>query len=397
MLEERQQLTVSLERKVRQRTAELTRQEALFRALAQQAPEVVWTADPQGRVTYLNRAFFDLMGGDLARWSGRRWFTALHPDDLADVKTNWATASAAGTQFAGVRRLFARDGRLRTMSYRASPVLDETGTVAFWVGIDTDITNIKAIEAALRVSNEELEAFSYSVSHDLRSPLNTIDGFSRLLARQLQGESGEKAKHFLSRIHAGVAQMGQLIEDLLSLAQVSRTELRHEPIDLSALARLSLDRLRARDPERQVNAVVEPGLRAEGDARLIHVVLDNLLGNAWKFSAHRTPAYITVSQLRDAAGQTVFYVRDNGAGFDMAHADKLFRAFQRLHTHAEFEGTGIGLATVQRIIGRHGGMLWADALVGQGACFSFVLPKVGAAVLHSPQPAQASAPAATAD
>ena len=375
LLDERQQMTLDLERTVQQRTAELTRQESLFRALAQQAPEVVWTADPQGRVTYLNRAWFDLMGGDFRRWSGLRWFAALHPDDLLEVQSKWAAASAAGTQFSGVRRLFAQDGRLRTMSYRASPVHDEAGQVAFWVGIDADITDIKSIEAALRRSNEELEAFSYSVSHDLRSPLNTIDGFSRLLARQIDGEAGEKARHFLARIHAGVAQMGQLIEDLLSLAQVSRTELRHEPVDISALALRSLDNLRTRDTERQVQALVEPGLMAEGDARLIQVVLDNLLGNAWKFSLHRQPAEIRVGQTRDAAGQTVFFVRDNGAGFNMAHADKLFRAFQRLHTPAEFAGTGIGLATVQRIIGRHGGLLWADAVADGGATFLFTLPK----------------------
>ena len=375
LLDERQQMALGLERTVQQRTAELTRQEALFRALAQQAPEVVWTADPQGRVTYLNRAWFDLMGGDFKRWRGHRWVAVLHSDDLAEVRATWAAARAAGTRFAGVRRLIAQDGRLRTMSYRASPVHDEAGQVAFWVGIDTDITDIKGIEAALRRSNEELEAFSYSVSHDLRSPLNTIDGFSRLLARQIEGEAGEKARHFLARIHAGVAQMGQLIEDLLSLAQVSRAELRHEPVDLSALALRSLDSLRDRDTERQVQATVEPGLMAEGDARLIQVVLDNLLANAWKFSLHRKPAEITVGQTRNSAGQTVFFVRDNGAGFDMAHADKLFRAFQRLHTAAEFAGTGIGLATVQRIVGRHGGQLWADAVPDGGATFFFTLPK----------------------
>ena len=209
----------------------------------------------------------------------------------------------------------------------------------------------------------------------MRSPLNTIDGFSRLLARQVEGDAGEKARHFLDRIHAGVAQMGQLIEDLLSLAQVSRTELRHEPFDVTALALRSLEALQTRDTERQVRAVVEPGLTAEGDVRLLKVVLDNLLGNAWKFSLHRKPAEITVGQTRDSAGQTVFYVRDNGAGFDMAHADKLYRPFQRLHTPAEFAGTGIGLATVQRIVGRHGGRLWADAAPGVGATFFFTLPK----------------------
>ena len=375
LIEEVNQLNSHLEQKVADRTAALTRQEALFRALAQQAPQVVWTANRYGQVTYLNRAWFDLVGGELESWSGTQWYAAMHPDDLPDMQANWKQASKSRQSFAGVRRVLARDGSLHTMSYRASPVFNAQGAVSFWVGIDADITEMKAIEAELRLSNQELEAFSYSVSHDLRSPLNTIDGFSRLLAKQINADSGVRAMHYLSRIHAGVAQMSQLIEDMLSLAQVSRVQLRHELIDLSALAEKSVEALRVRDPEREVSVQIDSGLHAFGDSRLVSAVMENLLGNAWKFSSQRADASIFVGQITDPAGQVSFFVRDNGAGFDMAYADKLFRAFQRLHTAAEFPGSGIGLATVNRIIARHGGSLWAQSSLGQGASFFFTLPK----------------------
>lgn len=377
LLEEVSQLNAGLEQKVAERTASLARQEALFRALAEQAPQVVWTANPDGAVTYANRAWFDLMGGTLEDWTGtHRWFAVVHPEDVPGVKAAWLAANASQSPFAGIRRLLARDGSCHTMAYRASPVLDEQGAVAFWVGIDADITEIKAIEAALRLSNQELEAFSYSVSHDLRSPLNTIDGFSRLLAKQLAGDAGEKVQHYLARIQTGVAQMGHLIEDLLSLAQVARTQLRGEYVDLSAMARSILDECQARQPEREVSVHIETGLQAFGDGRLLRVAMENLLGNAWKFSAQQARAEIRIGQQPDAAGGPVFFVRDNGAGFDMAYADKLFSPFQRLHAVSEFPGTGIGLATVSRVIGRHGGRLWADAAPGRGATFLFTLPKV---------------------
>ena len=380
LIEEVNQLNSHLEQKVADRTEALTRQEALFRALAQQAPQVVWTANQYGQVTYLNRAWFDLVGGALENWSGTQWYAAMHPEDLPDMQANWKQASKNRQSFAGVRRVLARDGSLHTMSYRASPVFDTLGAVSFWVGIDADITEMKAIEAELRLSNQELEAFSYSVSHDLRSPLNTIDGFSRLLAKQINADAGVRAMHYLSRIHAGVAQMGQLIEDMLSLAQVSRVQLRHESIDLSALAAKSVEALRVGDPEREVSVQIDSDLQAFGDSRLVSVVMENLLGNAWKFSSQRADASIFVGQTIDPAGQVSFFVRDNGAGFDMAYADKLFRAFQRLHAAAEFPGTGIGLATVNRIIARHGGRLWAESSPGQGASFFFSLPKFPAPV-----------------
>jgi signal transduction histidine kinase len=174
--------------------------------------------------------------------------------------------------------------------------------VAFWVGIDADITEIKAIEAALRLSNHELEAFSYSVSHDLRSPLNTVDGFSRLLAKQLGATPGDKVTHYLSRIQAGVAQMGQLIEDLLSLAQVSRAPLSSKTVDLSALARSIMDEWQVARPRSQGCGDHRKGLKAHGDDRLVRVVMENLLGNAWKFSSHERVTEITVGHAQDAAG-----------------------------------------------------------------------------------------------
>jgi len=233
---------------------------------------------------------------------------------------------------------------------------------------------MKAIEAALRLSNQELEAFSYSVSHDLRSPLNTIDGFSRLLSKHLTGATSEKGQHYLTRIHVGVAQMGKLIEDLLSLAQVLRMQLHYEAVDLTALSLRILEEWRVRPPERQVTLHIENKLLAQGDARLIRVAMENLLGNAWKFTSKTVAASISVGQELDAAGQPVFFVSDNGVGFDMAYADKLFIAFHRLHMASEFPGTGIGLATVSRIIARHGGQVWANAKPGHGARIMFTLP-----------------------
>ncbi|MEO6017445.1 MAG: PAS domain S-box protein [Polaromonas sp.] len=378
LLEQVHSLNSSLEKKVAERTAALARQEALARALTEQAPQVVWHADASGALTYANRKWYELMGGTATDWLGQEWLKAIHPDDRKPMVTNWYAASRSLTAYVGTRRVFAKDGIYHTMSYKASPVLDDNGQVDFWVGIDADITEIKAIESALRLSNQELEAFSYSVSHDLRSPLNTINGFSQLLAKRVASNADEKVQHYLSRIQAGVGQMGRLIEDLLSLAQVSRAQLTSEQVDLSALAHHILDEWRARDPLRRVTVHIEEGLLAHGDVRLVRVVMENLLGNAWKFSSQLAQAEVTVGQKAGTVGTPVFFVRDNGAGFDMAYADKLFTPFQRLHAVSEFPGTGIGLATVSRVISRHGGQLWAESAPGCGATFFFTLPKMTA-------------------
>jgi light-regulated signal transduction histidine kinase (bacteriophytochrome) len=302
---------------------------------------------------------------------GHAWLDLVHPDDVADMARQWREASKTGQAYTGTRRLRARDGNYHTMSYRSSPVFNNNGELLFWVGIDIDITELKAVETALRISNSELETFSYSVSHDLRAPLNTVDGFSRLLAKELGVAQSARTTHYLSRIQAGVTQMGQLIEGLLSLAHVTRQALRFEPVDLSQLAREVLDSLRVHSPSRQADVSVAPGLTAHGDTRLLRAVMENLLGNAWKFSERRERTVIEVGW---SAEQQAYFVRDNGAGFDMAYADKLFGTFQRLHGATEFAGTGIGLATVARVIARHGGRIWAESAPDQGATFFFVLP-----------------------
>lgn len=227
------------------------------------------------------------------------------------------------------------------------------------------------LDAAMR----ELETFSYSVSHDLRSPLRQIEGFCTLLredhATQLDAEG---ARH-LGRIQAATERMSQLIDDLLSLARVTGHRMSHQPLSLSALAEAVVAELQATEPGREVEVRIRPGLTAVGDAHLLRIALDNLIGNAWKYSSKVARAEIEFDASEES-GETVYYVRDNGAGFDPAYAGRLFTAFQRLHSESEFEGTGIGLATVQRIIARHGGRVWAAGAPGQGATFSFTLGAV---------------------
>jgi PAS domain S-box-containing protein len=351
-------------------TAELTRQEQLYRALAEQAPEVIWNADAGGRLTFLNRAWYELVGGTPSDWIGTNGMAAIHPDDRAAVASNWARSRETLSTLTGVRRVWAKDGSYHTMSYKAAPVLADDGKVASWVGIEIDITEFKAIERALRSSNQELEAFSYSVSHDLRAPLGAIGGFGRALALKLEGHPDDRVLHYLERIQAGVDKMEQLIESLLSLAKVARAPLNYSSVDLSAMAREVVEGLQMQHPEREVSIQIHDGLVAQGDPRLLRVVLENLVGNAWKFTSRTQAAQVEVGKLQDSGE---FFVRDNGVGFDMAYAGKLFGAFQRLHSEAEFAGTGIGLATVQRIVARHQGQVWAESLLGQGTIFFFSL------------------------
>jgi len=245
--------------------------------------------------------------------------------------------------------------------------------------------------AQLESANKELEAFAYSVSHDLRAPLRGIDGWSLALQEDYGDRLDAQAFQYLSRVRAEAQRMGQLIDAMLQLARVTRAEMQRRPVDLSALAQTVVARLEEAQPERQLAMVIQPDLTAYGDARQLEIVLTNLLGNAWKFTGARPQARIefgTIEDFRlpnaDLGGSEkspianrksqIYYVRDNGAGFDMAYANNLFGAFQRLHKASEFPGTGIGLATVQRIIHRHGGRTWAEAAVGQGATFYFTLP-----------------------
>jgi PAS domain S-box-containing protein len=227
--------------------------------------------------------------------------------------------------------------------------------------------------AQLMEINAELEAFAYSVSHDLRAPLRSIDGFSRILLENYADRLDAQGQDYLQRVLMSAQHMRELIDALLTLSRVTRTELQREPVDLSALIKAIATELQQREPARQVEFTIAEGLQASGDPRLLRIVLENLLGNAWKYTSKHAQAYIEVGTQVQPDGQLAYFVRDDGAGFDMAYADKLFGVFQRLHGPNEFGGTGIGLATVQRIIHRHGGRVWAEAAVDQGATFYFTL------------------------
>ena len=225
----------------------------------------------------------------------------------------------------------------------------------------------------LAISNRELESFSYSVSHDLRAPLQVIDGFGRALVTRHAEQLDGQALHYLERIRENTSHMSGLIDDLLLLAKVTRAEIRAEEVNLAVTAHRIVEHLRARFPQREVGVEIDGQLPCRGDSRLLGVVLENLLENAWKFTGRTPCARIHVGRGEGPDGETVFFVSDNGAGFDMAYVDKLFNAFQRLHAGSEFEGTGIGLATVHRIISRHGGRIWAEGSPGGGASFRFTL------------------------
>jgi light-regulated signal transduction histidine kinase (bacteriophytochrome) len=254
-----------------------------------------------------------------------------------------------------------------------------------------DITERKRAEAALRelnadlerrvamrtaeleATNRELESFSYSVSHDLRAPLRAIQGFSRILLEDCLPTLDETGREYLNRVCTSVDRMGRLIEDLLGLSRISRTKAVKVTVDLSAIARDAAEELRLADPQRDADFVIAPGVRVVGDPGLLRIVLQNLLGNAWKFTGKKPRARIEFGIVTSAAGQTTCFVRDEGAGFDMAYADQLFGVFKRLHPESEFPGTGIGLATVRRIVASHGGRIWAEAEPDRGATFFFTL------------------------
>lgn len=231
---------------------------------------------------------------------------------------------------------------------------------------------VAARTTELSAVNKELEAFSYSVSHDLRAPLRAIHGFSAALVEDCAASLTPDCRSYLQRIQAASVRMGHLIDDLLQLSRITRSTLKRSPIDLSQLATQAVDELQQREPRREVETHIATSERIDADPALMTIVLNNLLGNAWKFTRRRPHVRIEFGQI-ERGDETVFYVRDNGAGFDMNHADKLFGAFQRLHSNHEFEGTGIGLSIVHRIIRRHGGRIWAEAKPDEGATFYFTL------------------------
>jgi len=390
--EEIRELNASLEHKVEERTRALATETAKLRAVLDTAADAIISIDERGIILSANRATETMLGYSSDEVVGRpvnrlmpEFDAQMHDGYLRRyVQTGEAHVVGTSGREVPVRR---KDGSV--FAARISISEGRDGGRRFFTGILQDITELKDRErqvlrlntdlelraAQAEAANRELEAFSYSVSHDLRAPLHAIGGFAEALSENCADRLDPRGLHFLQRIRAGAERMEALIDDLLSLARISRAQLRASDVDLAAIASEVMAEIAEREPGRKYRFHAEPGLRAYGDARLLRVALTNMLGNAWKFSRGREETLIEVGRLSPEVTAEVFYVRDNGAGFDPAHGSRLFAAFQRLHGQAEFPGTGIGLATVRRVIERHGGRVWAEGTVGEGATFYFSLPR----------------------
>lgn len=357
----------------------------------------VLVRDSSGRVVHANAAAQEILGYSFDEMRGRTtesmWVAAR--EDGSPLAAGERPGRIALRTGQPVRKFTMRvtrpDNEPRWIQMDAVPIVGPDG-VSIAVTSFIDVTERKRAEEEVRqlnadledrvaertselsAANRELEAFSYSVSHDLRAPLRSIDGFSQALLEDYGDELDATAKEYLGRVRAGSQRMAQLIDDLITLSSVTRQEMRWERVDLTELAHAVASVLSEREPEREVTLRIAPGLRAHGDPGLLRVALENLLDNAWKFTRNHPEATIEMGIAR-VKGKQVYFIRDDGAGFDMAYADKLFGPFQRLHSVQEFEGTGIGLATVERVIRRHGGALWGEGQLERGATFYFTLPE----------------------
>ena len=374
--QEVRKLNEELERRVqertqrlRERTAELRRSDERFR-LVLKAPIVLFTQDRDLRFTWV---YNPTPGFEADGLIGKTDAEVAPPDQaaapIALKRQVLETGKAARREIA-----VSMAGKTSWQDLHVEPHRDASGEVIGVTCITIDITDRKRMEEELRAVNSELEAFAYSVSHDLRAPLRTMDGFSMALLEDYGKKLDERGADYLARVRAGAQRMGRLIDDLLGLFAVTEHELRRETVDLAKIAQRILARLREANPKRDVELRIPKRLPATGDPRLLETTLDNLLDNAWKFTGNQPAASIELG-VTQRAGQTAYYIRDNGVGFDMAYVGKLFQPFQRLHGPNEFPGTGIGLATVRRIVSRHGGKTWADGEVGTGATFYFTLDR----------------------
>ena len=379
----------------RQAENALRQRETLLNQIFDILPVGLWLANKNGLLVRSNQKGREIWGAEpLVEKEQYGIFKARRLPSGEEISAeDWALARTVNegvTILDETLEIETFDGKKRTILNYTAPVLNEAGEVDAAVVVNLDISERRQAEeeirklndeleqrviertAQLESANKELEAFSYSVSHDLRAPLRGIDGWSQALLEDYGGQLDEQGQEYLKRVRAETQRMGKLIDDLLQLSRLSLTEMVQGWVDLSALAWTIAARLQEHEPERQVNFVIQQALSVRGDARLLEVALFNLLSNAYKFTGKTAVAHIEFGQIR-LQGEQIFFVRDNGVGFDMTYAAKLFGAFQRMHRASEFPGSGIGLATFQRIIRRHGGRVWAEAAVNQGATFYFTL------------------------
>jgi signal transduction histidine kinase len=384
----------------------LFQSEMYFRRLLEKLPAGAYTCDPDGLITYFNPRAVELWGrapklnDPVDRFCGSFRLFLADGTPIAHDDCWMGRALKYRQEYNGEEIIIERpDGRRLVALAHANPIIDANGSLLGAVNVLVDISEQKAAEAAVRraeektrelnlelerrvaertaqleAANKELESFAYSVSHDLRAPLRSIAGFSQILVEDYAANLDATALSYLERVQAASSRMGRLIDDLLELSRLSRAELLSQEVDLSPLAREILSSLQQRDPGRSVAMTVAETCVVRGDRRLLRIAMENLLDNAWKFTGKKDRAAIEFGCLHSEEGERVCYVRDNGVGLDMTYADKLFGAFQRLHSLQDFPGTGIGLATVQRIISRHGGRIWVASMPDEGATFQFMLP-----------------------
>ena len=350
----------------------------------------VLITDAKGVIEYVNPKFIENSGYSFEEVVGRTPAILKSRQVPEAVYADLWKTVLSGRDWQGELLNLRKDGQLYWENSYISPLKDDNGRITHFVAIKEDITQRKRAEEStahlnaelerrvaertrqLTSSNRELEAFSYSISHDLRAPLRGINGFASLMAENCKGCGKSESLGFMARIQRASVRMGNLIDDMLDLSRVARSEIRIEPVNLSGMARSICEDMACAEPDRLVQVDVQDGLSVNGDANLLQTVLENLLGNAWKFSSKRDTARI-VFGCNEVDGEGQYFVRDNGAGFDMKYAGKLFGTFQRLHGPQEFEGNGIGLAMVRRIITMHGGRTWAESVPNEGATFYFTL------------------------
>jgi len=360
-------------------------------ALLSAIPTPVFYKDREGKYLGCNHAFSEVMGKTTEDIKGKTVFDIWPSEHALEYHRKDLELMANPVRQTYEFAVRDKNGVNRPVIYVKDVFRDENGEIAGIVGAFLDITERKRAEnealtlnqelekrvdqrtAQLEAANKELEAFAYSVSHDLRTPLRSIDGFGQILMEEHASQLDENGKDYLHRVRQGAQRMGQLIDDLLDLSRVSRAEMTVQQVNLSQMAQRIAGDLRDSDPQRHVNFAVAEGIEARGDGRLLRIVLENLLGNAWKYTSKHPTALIEFGQMQTDK-RNVLFVRDDGAGFDSQFVHKLFGVFQRLHKTSDFPGTGIGLATVQRIVHKHGGDIWVKGEVEKGATFYFTLP-----------------------
>lgn len=367
----------------------LRESEERYRRIVETAEEGIWVIDAESNTSFVNRKMADMLGYTEEEMLGQSL------DMFMDIEGQAIAAENVERRRAGISeqhdfKFRRKDGTQFWALIGTNPILDDHGQYMGALAMVTDITTRRQAEAEIRKLNEELEervrrrtaeleainreleSFSYSVSHDLRAPLRGIDGWSLALLEDYGETLKPTAREYLERVRAEAQRMGELIDDLLTLARVMRGEMLWQEVDLSAIAEKQAEALQNIEPNRKVEWYIQPGLATHGDPRLLNLVLQNLIGNAWKFTSRHDMARIEFG-ITEEEGNRTFFVRDDGAGFDMAYAEKLFAPFQRLHRPTDFPGTGVGLAITQRIVQRHGGRIWPDAAVEKGATFYFTL------------------------